>query len=353
MADGHFSTLVSKDRDANAVSNPIYVQLTDGTEVALIDASGNLNVVGTVVVTATDLDIRNLSETTDHVLIFGNTAKDGSGTDYVPLLDADGKVIISNPGGTEYTEDVATPATILGTATMFERDDALSTITPAEGDWASMRCNAKGALWVELDPTNAVTVTGTVAATQSGVWDIGTLTGITNDVNIADGGNSITVDGAVTVSATDLDIRNLNLTDDAVKVSGNTSANSETNPIYVYNTAAVTSGNEIADYDTAASVASDASDNHDYTVSGTTFMLKSVIFASSGGGKAEIQVGPLASLVSKAVCFVPKHGGDTQLFFDPPIEVPSASTGTVRVIRTNREGSAQDVYSTIIGSDIA
>lgn len=38
------------------------------------------------------------------------------------------------------------------------------------------------------------------AATQSGTWDIGTvttLTSITNDVNIADGGNSITVDGTV------------------------------------------------------------------------------------------------------------------------------------------------------------
>ena len=47
--------------------------------------------------------------------------------------------------------------------------------------------------------TASVTVDGTVAATQSGVWNIGTvttLTGITNDVNIADGGNSITVDNA-------------------------------------------------------------------------------------------------------------------------------------------------------------
>ena len=52
-------------------------------------------------------------------------------------------------GGTEYTEDVATPNPIVGTATMMERDDALSTLTPAEGDWAAMRCSATGALWVE------------------------------------------------------------------------------------------------------------------------------------------------------------------------------------------------------------
>jgi len=53
----------------------------------------------------------------------------------------------------------------------------------------------------------------TINAVQSGVWDIGTvttLTGITNDVNIADGGNSITVD------AVDLDIRDLTAASDSV-----------------------------------------------------------------------------------------------------------------------------------------
>jgi len=52
-------------------------------------------------------------------------------------------------GGTEYSEDDATPATIIGTATMMERDDALSTLTPIQGDWASLRCTSKGAMWVE------------------------------------------------------------------------------------------------------------------------------------------------------------------------------------------------------------
>jgi hypothetical protein len=46
-----------------------------------------------------------------------------------------------------------------------------------------------------------VNVNGTVSAAQSGTWDIGTVTTITNDVNIADGGNSITVDdGGSTLS---------------------------------------------------------------------------------------------------------------------------------------------------------
>lgn len=53
----------------------------------------------------------------------------------------------------------------------------------------------------------------TINAVQSGVWDIGTvttLTSITNDVNIADGGNSITVD------AVDFDIRDLTAASDSI-----------------------------------------------------------------------------------------------------------------------------------------
>lgn len=53
----------------------------------------------------------------------------------------------------------------------------------------------------------------TINAVQSGVWDIGTvttLTSITNDVNIADGGNSITVD------AVDLDIRDITAVSDSI-----------------------------------------------------------------------------------------------------------------------------------------
>ena len=80
-------------------------------------------------------------------------------------------------GGTEYTVNAAAPADPTGTASLMERDDALSTLSEAAGDWTNQRSNARGAMWVELD--------------------------LTNDVTIADGGNSITVDGTVSLSATD------------------------------------------------------------------------------------------------------------------------------------------------------
>ena len=81
--------------------------------------------------------------------------------------------------------------------------------------------------------------------------------------------------------------------------------------------------------------------------------MKQVDVAASGALKAEIQTGPLASLVTVNVMFIPKVGGKaTWNTSHTPREVPVTSTGTIRVIRTNREGSSQDVYSTIILNDV-
>jgi hypothetical protein len=139
------STMLSTWNSANG-SNPCYLNAGDGSQIPteniqLTGGSDNqdgldVNVINPIVVTALELDIRDLAFASD-------------------------KVDVS---GSEVSLDAATLA-------------ALETI-------------------------NAV---------QSGTWDIGTLTSITNDVNIADGGNSITVD------ASQLDIDDLNATDDAIQ----------------------------------------------------------------------------------------------------------------------------------------
>lgn len=147
-------------------------------------------------------------------------------------------------GGTEYTEDVATPNPIVGTATMMERDDALSSVTPVEGDWIGLRGTAEGALWVQdfnsdaiLADTDAMVTdlaaiegllttidadTGNLSTIETNT-DFGTVTGggtetgalrvtIANNstgvLSIDDNGGSITIDGTVTA--------NLSATDNAV-----------------------------------------------------------------------------------------------------------------------------------------
>lgn len=319
MADGNFPTLVSATRDPNISTNPIFVRLTDGTT--------------NVSLTGTSLDVN----------ITGGASS-----------------------GTEYAEDSAHISGDMGRLGLAVRQDTLATSTSADGDYAAFKVNAAGALYVSITNASiAVTATDLDIRDLTSVSDSVAVLQATHDnlnlnANIQVGnadvanGNPVPISdaaGSLTVDAIDLDIRNLNLTDDAVKISANTSANSETNPIFVQVATAV-SGNEIHDYDTSAAVAADTADNHDYTVAGTTFLLRSVVAAFSGGGKVEIQTGPLATLVTRAVAFIPKEGGHVQLNFEPAIEVPVTSTGTVRVIRTNRQGQAQDVYSTIIGNDI-
>lgn len=348
MADGFFPTLVSATRDVNAQTNIIYTGVSDGTDLLLVNADGSinvtvnnasLNVAVTSVIPGTGATNLGKAEDSAHtsgdVGVMSLAVRNDADTslvsadgDYAPFqVDALGRlkvnVVASSAGGQQYAEDTAAVSGDMGTMALAVRQDTLSSSVSADGDYGWLKFDSIGRLWVNVN--NTVTVTGTVAVSS--------------------------VAGTVTVAATDLDIRDLTLAQDAVKVSANSTANSATNPIFVKEVDAVVS-NEVNDYNAASAVAGNATSNHDYTVTGTTFLLDSIIFSSSGLGKVEVQVGPVASLVSKAVAFTNSTVGTVQLNFNPPIEVPVASTGTVRLIRTNRQNQAQDLYSTILGNDI-
>ena len=114
--------------------------------------------------------------------------------DYSPLqVDEDGKLRVTSSGSggsaTEYTEDAATPGTIVGTTSMMERDDVLTTGV-AEADWAAFKCNVNGALWVGVDGTVAL------SDTDNAVLDsiAATNTDIKTAVEAAIDGNEMQVD---------------------------------------------------------------------------------------------------------------------------------------------------------------
>lgn len=114
------------------------------------------------------------------------------------------------------------------------------------------------------------------------------------------------------------------------------------------------SGGEVHDYNTAASIAAGATSNHDYTVTAaTTLKLHQIIVSSAGKIKAELQVKVGGTFQTRAVRFaMPKE--DIDLAFKMPIEVSSAETAPqVRIIRTNLDNQATDLYSTIVGDEIA
>ena len=133
--------------------------------------------------------------TSKHMLIGGiyqsapQTITDG---DTGPLqVTSTGALLVSGGGGgTEYDEDVATPATITGTATMMERDDVIAALTPAAGDWAAQRCSAEGALWVQDFNSDAALAL------------LGTIDGDTSNITACNTGAVVLASGTVTTVST-------------------------------------------------------------------------------------------------------------------------------------------------------
>ena len=149
------------------------VKLTDGTadsEVVIAAAAGTA---------ATALRVTLASDDPGVALLTTMDADTGAIKTAVELID-----------NTVYVEDVATPATISGTAVVMERDDALGGLTPAEGDWAALRCDANGALWTHDDALDAA-VSGSelqvdvVAEIPAGTQIIGSVK-ITDGTEVAD-----------------------------------------------------------------------------------------------------------------------------------------------------------------------
>ena len=199
-----------------------------------------------------------------------------------------------------------------------------------------------------------VTINNAAGASAVNIQDGG------NSITIDDGGASITVDGAVTVSATDLDIRDLTSASDSVEVlqathdNLNLNANvqvgdvdvSTSNPLPVIVSEDVP-GTEIVDYNTSAAVASAASVNHDYTVSGgTTFTGEEIWVSGSGKIKAEV-------LINGAAAFTAFNSTAKPNIRIPLDRMAKAAAGQViRITITNRDLAAQDVYSTLTGVEV-
>jgi len=339
--------VVSADTSANIVTNPIFVNLTDGTNgVSVTSNALNVNV------TNADLDIRDLSSTQDDVAI-------GDGTNQLDL------VVINSAFG-------ATP-TALPIAGKYES----APTTYDDGDAIPFMVDAEGRLQVDIisgggsndsvvvddtaftPATSSVTAVGFFAddtATDSvDEGDIGAARMTLDRKQLMVIADPTTDSQRLTVSATGnagVNISEQTLT--ALAISKDNAANSDTNPIYVQEIGATVIGIEVLDYDTAAAVASDTASNHDYTVSATkTLKVQRCQGSASGETKIEIQAGPIGSLVTQAVLFTNAADLNWSFDFKGLLEIPDTSTGTLRIIRTNRENQAMDLYSTVIGTEVS
>jgi hypothetical protein len=306
MADQNTSLPIRTESNGDAA-----VKVVDGTlntRLLTVNADGSVNITdngSSITVDAVNLDIRDL--------VFASDKVDASGS------------------------TVALDAPTLA---------ALESITVQNG--------AGGSAVNIQDGGNTITVDGTV---ELGATTLAALESITvqngagaSAVNIQDGGNSLTVD------ATDLDIRDLNAATDSIKsqlADGSGTYYSATNPIPV----AVSNnniGSEVNNYSTNASVAASGTSNHDYTVTAAkTLLLSKVWVTGSGKIKAEVQIETAAASGVFNTVFVGFNSTANPLInieVSNPISVVAGAR--VRVIRTNRDNQAQDVYSTISGQEV-
>lgn len=149
----------------------------------------------TVTVSATNLDIRDLTSTdvvtanlsaTDNAVLDNIDADTSAIQTAVELIDDS----VATLGTTTYTE-----ATTKGLTIGAVRRDADTTLVNTTNEIGPLQMDANGRLKVEVFSgetlpvsLTSTTITGTVAVTQSGTWD---------EVGINDSGNSITVDNTV------------------------------------------------------------------------------------------------------------------------------------------------------------
>jgi fructose-specific phosphotransferase system component IIB len=316
-----------------------------GSEVSLDSAT--LAALENITVSATDLDIRDLAFATDSVDVSGSSVTvTATDLDIRDLAFATDSVDVS---GSEVSLDAGTLA-------------ALENITVSATDldirdlaFATDKVDVSGSE-VSLDAgTLAALENITVSATD---LDIRDLAFATDSVDVSGSSVSITGDVNVTqgtdpwiVSATDLDIRDLTHASDSIKVGDGTDFLAVNSDGSINVVMQEDSGTETVRYNTAAAVAGGASSNHDYAFTAAS-KLYQVWASASGKLKIEVQIetGAATGVFNTiAVGFNSTSNPNIEFELSKYAAIPLGAR--VRVIRTNRDNQAQDVYSTIVGID--
>lgn len=105
-------------------------------------------------------------------------------------------------------------------------------------------------------------------------------------------------------------------------------------------------------YNTAATVAAGGTSNHDYTVTaGKTFKFLGFHASASGRMKVEVQLETAAASGVFNTKFVVISSADAKISEEVFSNIEQVAGAKVRIIRTNLDKSAMDVYSTIEGSE--
>lgn len=304
-----------------------------------VEADGSINVNdngGSITVDATNLDIRDLVFATDKVDVSGSVVALDA-----PTLAALESITVQNGAGASAVniQDGGNSITVDGTVELGATTlAALETITVIATD-LDIRDLAFATDKVDVSGSTVALDAPTLAALESITVQNGAGAAA---VNIQDGGNSITVD------ATDLDIRDLTHVSDSIKIGDGTDFIAVNTDGSINVVIQEDVGTEIVNYDTTAAVAGGASDNHDLVFASAS-KLYQVLASASGKLKIEVQIETgSATGVFNTICvrFNSTADPDCDMTLSKYAAIPAGAR--VRVIRTNRDNQAQDVYSTIV-----
>lgn len=341
MSDFNSSLPIRTELDGDVV-----VKVGDGlvpSQHLTVNADGSVNVTdngGSLTVDATDLDIRDLSSAQDSVEVLQATHDNLNANVTIQVGDVDvsnaNPVPVSDAGGSLTVDATDLDIRDLSFATDkvdVTGSDVTATVTATDLDIRDLAFATD-----KVDVTGS-DVTATVTATD---LDIRDLSFATDKVDVS--GSS------VTVAATDLDIRNLDYSQDNVAIKGATG-----NQLVVNSDGSINvvpqedAGIETVNFNTAASIAAGATSNHDF-VWAQASKLYQVLASASGKLKVEVQVESGAStnvFNTVAVGFNSTATPNIELPFAKYVLIPAGAR--VRVIRTNKDNQAQDVYSTMVG----
>lgn len=265
--------MLSKDKlvaDPSAVADgdSVLAYLRDGSGASLSSTSGALHVNvqnASLAVTATDLDIRDLTHVSDSVKV-------GDGTDFL-AVNSDGSINITDNGGS-ITVDGTVAATQSGSWTVAVSSVAGTVaVTQSTSPWVVSA--------TDLDIRDLAFATDSVTAHQGGSWtvtatatdfDIRDLTHVSDSVKIGDGTDFLAVnaDGSINVQGTfsingqyaedsvhssgDVGLYNLAVRADAPAVASSASGDYASQTVDAYNRSWVNSGANVAMANGAASV---------------------------------------------------------------------------------------------------
>src|SRR3990167_7340384 len=212
-------------RDENRVATLIGVDSSDLTtpELVAVDAATNrLLVNATVTGSSGDGSILDGVTSTIKATVFDYTNSNPLG---VVLRDTNGDYV-SVGGGTQYTEDAAAAANPVGTVLNLVRDDARGgSLTTTDGDNVAGRGTNAGELYVKhvdsipvtgtfFQATQPVSIAASVAVTNAGLTALnGAISGTEVQVDV------LTMP-TTTVTATNLDIRDIDAATDDITVYG-------------------------------------------------------------------------------------------------------------------------------------